>query len=225
MKMIEIRCEGDSPIMMNNGQTANELNPYNQELKELTKEKKRKGADSLAVLRQITEVEFESGLYWDEKVGIHVEAMAIKTCIQEGAKLTRGGKTVERSVQVSPVHVPLQFRQKIAPVEDWDTHIQAMKIDPFFRDQRMVKVGQARVLRTRPIFHDWSLEFRLLFNTDGIDGKDLLKYARDAGVFMGLLDGRGKLGMGRFSVKVKQGKKWVPVEDILSSSAPFVAAA
>ncbi len=195
MKKIHVKFKGSTPLMMHNGQLANPFNPFARKLSDLNTEKKRKGVDKLAVLGQMADVEWEGGLYFDAEVGPHIPAMMVRTAIQEGAKLTRGGRTVLRTVNISPPKIPLQYK---GPRE-----MEALKADLKFRDQRLVKVQMAKVLRTRPIFPTWSIEFDVIYNEDGIDVKDLVKYIRDAGQFEGLAEGRGKLGMGRFDVEIE----------------------
>lgn len=194
MEKMRVRITGVSGLMQHNGQLANPFNPFAQKLAELNKEKSRKGQDKLPILRQMAEVEWEGGLYHDAKIGPFVPASMLLACIQEGAKLTKGGRTVARAVSISPAKVPVQY--------DGPRDIEGLRVKPEHRDQRMVAVQTSKVLRTRPVFPEWSLECDILFNPEGIKDKDLLKYVEDAGQFEGLGEGRGKCGFGRFTVEV-----------------------
>ena len=212
--LISVRFVGTSPLCMHNGQLANPFNPYAQQIQALNKEKKRKGQDPLGVMREMADVEWEGGLYYDPAVGPYLPEAMVRACIQEGAKLTRGGRTVTRSVLVRPTKIPLLYAGPRT--------VDLLKPLPAFRDQRMVRVQTSGVLRTRPIFHEWSIEFDVHYNPEGIDAMDLAKYLLDAGQFEGLAEGRGKLGFGRFEAFVKEKNKWLPAEAILS--APKAAA-
>ena len=96
MNTIRFRLNGKTPLMLQNGQTANPRNRYAKRLKELNKDKKRKGADVDAVLDQMADVEVESCLYYNERDGIHIPAENIRASLIEGAKLSRGGSQVKR---------------------------------------------------------------------------------------------------------------------------------
>jgi hypothetical protein len=190
--------EGTSPLMMHNGHLANPFNPFVQQLQQLSKEKKRKGVDKLDVEMKIAETEFRGGLILDQAGHPCLTADQIRTCIQEGAKLTRGGKTIERGVVLTKREMPLIY--------DGPKTADGLWADVKYRDQRMVTVGQARILRTRPIFQSWMVEVPIIYIPMVINFPDLLKYTRDAGMLCGLLEGRGKYSFGRFRIKAIDGK-------------------
>ena len=79
-------------------------------------------------------------------------------------------------------------------------------LDKTFWDVRPVVVQRQRIMRTRPIFNEWSVTVELSFDTRVITRDSLLEYAEDAGMYCGLLDGRSK-SMGRFEVKVIEDAK------------------
>jgi hypothetical protein len=202
MERMKVRLESSSPLLMHNARLANPLGSFSQKMSELNTAKKRKGADKLAVLRQMSLVEWEGGLYFSDTPGVGpvIPAMMLKACITEGAKLTRGGRNVGRCVNIVNHEVPLQYTGS--------RDLDALRDDENFRDQRMVKVGMVKVLRTRPKFAAWSVEFDVNYNTEGMERSDLLRYIRDAGQFEGIGDGRGKLGFGRFEITHINGVKF-----------------
>ena len=79
--------------------------------------------------------------------------------------------------------------------------------DANFVDQRRATVGKAGVLRTRPIFHDWTLDFFIKYRVDSMspDGLDGLV---DGASWCGIGDGRS-IDMGQFSIV----KAWEPTRD------------
>jgi hypothetical protein len=69
-----------------------------------------------------------------------------------------------------------------------------------YSDVRAVLVNNSRVMRTRPIFRQWAIEFAAEFDDEQINADQLIKAAQDAGRMVGLCDYRPKYG--RFSVEV-----------------------
>lgn len=192
METIEVTLVGTTPLMHRNGQMANSRNPLTRQVNALYKALKRKGADTDAILDEISDLDWEGGLYYDPKLGPVLNSSMFKACIIQGAKLTRGGRNVERCVNVLGVTSPLEY--------EGPRDIPSLKKNPNFRDERMVKIGTSSVLRTRPLFKEWTVTFKIAFNTEGLSRDDLLRYIRDAGMFEGMGDHRGKGCFGRFQI-------------------------
>jgi len=203
MERMRVRFTGTTPLMMNNGQTAHPLNPFALKLSALNKTKKRHGADKEKIIREMAEVEFRGSQYYDERTGPYIPTAMIMANLVQGAKLYRGGTTVTRSVMIRSE----DGSDKVALKYDGPRDIEKLAADPKFRDERMVKVGQARVPRTRAFFPEWGIGFTIVYNPAGIDGNDLRTYLEAAGVFEGLGDGRGKLGFGRFDTEILESSK------------------
>ena len=68
-----------------------------------------------------------------------------------------------------------------------------------FRDVRGVRIGQSRVMRTRPIFRNWQAEFEVLFDDEQVNQSDVVRAIVDAGRISGVGDFRPKFG--RFEVE------------------------
>ena len=202
LKTMNVLLEGTAPLMMHRSQLANPFNDYARELSRLNQEKKRKGADKDAILRLLADVEWEGGLYYDDKrfgekpkmkMGPYIPTEMVRATIRQGAKLSKGGKKVERALIIMAGKFPLEYE---GPRE-----FAKLFKDRSFWDQRMVRVGTSRVLRTRPIFHPpWKVKIEVAFNTDGLQADELLKFISDAGTFEGFGDSRS-MGFGRFIVK------------------------
>jgi hypothetical protein len=202
MNTIDVKWTGTTATFMHDEKLADELSDAAQLLARLNKEKKRKGVDKLEMSAKISRAEWEGGLYFDQRLGPYIPGNNILACIKHGARLTRGGKEVERCVQIVHQKNPLEY--------DGPRDIQGLWDAGTFKDRRGVKVQRAKIFRTRPAFDDWSLQFRLLYTTEGIDLDALCKYMADAGTFIGLGDARS-IGFGRFKVAVKSGRKWTGV--------------
>jgi len=68
-----------------------------------------------------------------------------------------------------------------------------------FRLARAVRVGQARVIRTRPIFQEWAANVEVEFDLDFLNADHIRQWMEIAGRKVGLMDWRPKCG--RFDIK------------------------
>ena len=198
MKTIKFKLTGDC-MMMQNGQTANPRNKYAKRLKELNKDKKRKGADVDAILDKMADCEVESCLYYNDKLGLHMPAENIRATLVDGAKLSKGGANVKRYCFVMG---PAKL------VYDGPQDIAGIVADKAFHYEAIVKVGMSKVAKSRAIIRDWSCVIEIgLMPGDVIDEKDIIKYMTDAGLYCGIGASR-TYGFGRFDVQVadKKGK-------------------
>lgn len=57
-----------------------------------------------------------------------------------------------------------------------------------------VRIGQQKVIRTRPWFQSWSAELEVTYLEDIINKADLMTAIRDAGQFAGFGDWRPRYG-------------------------------
>lgn len=87
----------------------------------------------------------------------------------------------------------LNFGEQLTAEQLWEQNER-------YADVRAVIVNNSRVMRTRPIFHDWSIEFSADFDDEQINRDQLIKATEDAGRMVGLCDYRPKFG--RFTVEV-----------------------
>lgn len=191
---------GVSPLLCHNIQLANPLCKFTQEMKRLRDEKKKVKKDEdaeLAIMEQMSDIEFFGGLYIDDRdpaKGPCIPALSVRGCAIEGGRLSREGKTVERAV--GAVDARDMFRIEYDGPRD---PMELSKID-HFRDMRMVDIQGSKVLRTRPIFNDWSVKgARLWFDSTLVSGERIEEFLSTAGSACGVGDGRS-LRYGRFDV-------------------------
>ena len=208
MNTIRFKLSGDC-LMLQNGQTANPRNKYAKRLKELNKDKKRKGADVDAILDQMADVEVESCLYYNDELGLHMPASNIRAALIDGAKLSRGGSQVKRSCFVL---------QDAKIVYDGPQDIAGIVADKNFHYEAIVKVGMVKVPKSRAIVRDWSCTVEIAYMPGNVvDERDIIKYMTDAGLYCGIGASR-TLGFGRFQA-VEVDAKGKPVKRGKSSMA------
>ena len=195
MNEIKFKFEGKQ-LLMHNGQLANPLNAYAKALKLLTAKRKKTDEDYAEIAR----LEWEGGLYLQNGIVV-IPGSNIDRCIWDAAKMSKDGKTYRQGVIVADDYCPLAYRGKKIKVNG-TKEIPNLELDKYFAEynfQTMVKVGKDKVLRTRPIFYDWSLECTLYFEETRFDERTLLNIVQRAGAYTGLMEDRPRKGS--FSVE------------------------
>jgi len=180
---VSVKISG-SVMMMHNGQMADPLNPYAKALKALTSNRKKGDEDH----ESIAKCEFQGGLYFDDKMGPYLPSEAIEGALIGGAKRQKLGKAFTSAVRTA------DFEGYALAYEGPRTR-DALWSDRRFTDRRGVVVGQARVMRTRPVFRNWSCKFRLLVEATEINIEHVRTALVDAGRYVGLGDYRPKYGL------------------------------
>ncbi len=185
-KTISFTIVGVAPLLMHNGQMADPMNKFSRAMKAVTSKKKKTEEDYLEMAR----IEFNGGLYIGDKGQPVLPGELIEACLINGAKATKQGK-VAKSALIVDGNFPLDFAgPKTAPelFED-DNH----------RHTVGVKVGQARVMRTRPKFNDWKLNFDVHYLPESLNPAEVVEFVETAGRVAGLGDGRPRFG--RYNVE------------------------
>jgi len=168
--------EGIAPLLMHNGQLANPLNPLVKEMKKITGIRKKTDEHHLELQR----LEFRASLYLNSAGNVIVPSEVIESCLIEGAKKAKLGKAFKSSITV--LNDPeLSYGKRLTVEQLWDQCEE-------FADVRGVKVGTSRVMRTRPIFRNWSLTFEVAFDSEQIDAEQLEQAVHDASRMGGLCD-------------------------------------
>jgi hypothetical protein len=164
-------------LMMHNEQLANPFNEYAQALSKVT----HKRGKSLEDFQAIAEIEFQGGLYFDQKQGPYIPARCLNKMLVMGARRRKLGKMFEQMVLVDQEVNPVRYEGPRTRKELW--------LSGKFVDQRLVGVNAARTLRTRPLFTDWSCGFDIKV-LDGAVDVQAIQTALEAAEVIGILDGR-----------------------------------
>lgn len=190
MKKIKCEFHGISPIILHSCQCVNPLHPLTLEMKKITSKRKKTEED----LIQLSDLEWEAGLYWDDQIGVYIPAENIEATIREGAKASKQGKNIVKGFACETLKPALDFGENL-------TKEQLMK-DNRFRDVRMMKVQQSRIVRTRPRFNTWNLTFEASYDEKIIDFETLVNAIEYAGQYTGLCDSRPKYG--KFTARITE---------------------
>ncbi|MCE0757104.1 hypothetical protein LU683_29930 [Pseudomonas asiatica] len=186
MELLVLSVKGTSPLMMHSDKLANPLHPVTKAHKELTAKRKKTDDDHLAIARS----EFIAGAYFDSSSGFFIPGANFDATFLAGAKLQKLGTHWKRGALVMTDKAELEFTGPSTPEALWE--------DQRFVDCRGVKVGQAKIMRYRPIFLDWSCQLEVAINTDVLDLQEVKKAIEDAGKLIGVCEYRPRFG--RFEV-------------------------
>jgi hypothetical protein len=183
LESVTIAIEGVAPLLMHNGQLADPMNEHTRNLKDAIKKAKKTKTD--AAFAAAYKTEFLGGLYLDENKEPCLPGEVIEATIIEGAKKSKQGKDAKAGLMVEGLF-PLKYK---GPRD-----VEALWEKKFFKTCG-VRVGQSRIMRTRPLFPTgWSCDFLVHYNSTLINRKDLLKYVEEAGNEVGIGDFRPRFG-------------------------------
>lgn len=194
---VKVRIEGVQPTLMHNNQACNPLNRFAKAMKAITGKRKKTDEDIEALAR----IEWESGLYFSPELGPYYPAVNIEAMLCSAAKKLKKGTDVKQSVRVFPLEIPLQYTgprdldglKKIAFSGD------KVEGEDFF-DMRAVGVQGATIMRTRPRFNKWALEFEIIADEATFNRDDIIHILTIAGNKIGLSDYRPRYGMFVFKI-------------------------
>ena len=182
MKVAKCKWMGISPLLMNSNQTVNPFHPVSVQKKPLTSKRKKTEEDILKLL----DLDYEGSLYYDSDVGVYVPAICVEATLRNGAKKIRKGSDVKSCVFVSPDFIELIY--------DGPSDLEGLLKDDRFKDVRPVVVQRASMLKCRPRFDKWEINFDLTFDPKIFNDEDIELITDIAGRQIGLCDYRPRYG-------------------------------
>lgn len=194
METIRLRITGDAPLIVQADTLADPLHPLTLKYREVTRKKTKTDADQ----RTMGMIEFEGGLYYDERIGPYIPGDNIMKALVEAARLSKSGKQMERGVMIQEQRVPLEY--------EGPRKLESLLESPAHHYRKTVVVGKARTVRVRPKFDEWALEFGFGFLPEVVDARAIASAMETAGTLIGIGQRRPNKGgqFGRFSVDVVQ---------------------
>ena len=182
MKNLKVTWRGTTPLIMHSCQCVNPLHPISLELKRYTSKRKKTEEDLL----RISDLEWESGAYWKDGLGLYIPAENVEATLINGAKVNKRGTDVQKYCDVTDLYIPFSYGENLSKEE--------LISNPEYRDVRVMTVMRAKVLRTRPRFDQWEISFNLRYNEEKIDLATIINAMDYAGNYVGLCDSRPKYG-------------------------------
>lgn len=187
MQTIKAKLVGVAPLMIHNGRLADPTYKWTKAIKEVSSRKKKTEEDFLELKR----LEWFGGLYLDEDGDIAVPADVILGVTVSGAKKNKNGVEAKAGIYETRPFYKLEF--------DGPKDLDKLYEDGRCSDYRLVVVSRARVMRSRPIFRNWSIQVELMIDPDIIDKKLVQQALVAAGERVGIGELRPRYG--RFTVE------------------------
>jgi hypothetical protein len=185
LETTKVTIRGIVPLLMHSGNLADPDNPAAMELARLTGKRKKTPADRA----EISKTEWFGGIYVDENGHPALPGEVLEACLVDGAKKTKRGKDAKAGIVVDGAW-PIDYKGPKDVSELWE--------NGGFVKRAAVRVGQVRVIRTRPMFPNWSVMFPIQWDP-GVwrDQSDILDLVRAAG---GVGVGTWRPKFGRFEL-------------------------
>lgn len=175
-----------TPLLMHNGALADPLNPIVKEMKKLTS---KRGNKTDADLEELSRLEWYGSLYFHNGSPC-LPAEMIEGCLTGAAKKKRKGEHAKTGIIVQE-NATLDYEGSRDPDEMWKSGVFTHKVG--------VKVQRNRIIRTRPIFKNWSADLVVHYLPSVLNKSDIQEFMDIAGQLVGLGDWRPKFG--RFVVE------------------------
>lgn len=182
---VTFKLKSDSPMLMNNGQSADPLNQWAKAKKQISGKRQKTDSDHMELAR----LDFRAALYMGPE-GPVIPAQNIDAMLIEAAKKNRKGMDAK-----SGLYCP----QDALLLYDGPHDAEALWEDERFRHKAIVRVQNARLVRTRPIFPEWQSTVTVNFEDSLVNPKQVEEWFFTAGRMIGLGDWRPRHG--RFSVE------------------------
>lgn len=187
-KTLSLTLTGVAPLLMHSGRLIDPLGPFPKAIKEVSGRRLKSDADH----EELSRLEFLGGLWLGADGRPCLPSEVVEACLTDGAKKSREGKASSSGLLVEQ-DAWLIYDGPPAPAD--------LYADTKFRLRVPARVGQARVMRTRPMFPVWSAMIAVQINTDLLNPGQVQKWARAAGEQVGVGDWRPKFG--RFTVRAE----------------------
>lgn len=175
LKMDGTTKSGGSPLVCHNERLADPLDPIVREIQAISKKRGKTEADHMEIAR----LEFHGGMYTNGN-GPMLPAWNILRSLQDGAKRHKRGQDVLRGIYPLVEHADLSYEGD--EIRDPD----AMWTAGTFSLRKTVGVQRARVMRTRPWFHEWTVELPVEVDQTIWDVHSLAVCWTDSGKFAGI---------------------------------------
>jgi hypothetical protein len=187
---LQYKLTSSAPLIMHNGQMADPTNKWAKLIKQISSKRTKTDAD----YEEMARLEFLASLYLDES-GPILPAHVLDSIVVNAAKKSREGMTA-KSGCFCLEHAKLEYNGPRTANELW--------AEECFRFSALVRVGQARVARMRPIFRQWATVITLNIEDTLVNPARVDDWMTVAGTQVGVCDWRPQYG--RFTVERLNGK-------------------
>ena len=172
---VTLRLTGLTPLLLHNGEGADQLNPFQREIKNLTDRMKAKTISTEDAEEQKSWLQFQAALYWDKEMGLYFPGGNVFRSIMEGGSaLGKLGTKVDAAV------VDMDDQCAIEPYTSRYDDPRAI-YDAGLIHRVPVAVGRSKVVSTRPRFEPMADRHQLRCADHGDAARAVRGVRRDGG--------------------------------------------
>ena len=177
---LKYQLTSSAPLLMHNGQMANPVNKFAKALKQVSSKRAKTDAD----YEEMARIEFVASLYMGED-GPIIPSYVIDSMVVTAAKKSKEGISA-KSGAFCLEHARLEY--------DGPRVTEALWCDEDFRHVAIVRVGTARVARTRPVFKEWGAVISINIEPTIVNPARVDDWLAIAGTQVGIGDWRPQHG-------------------------------
>lgn len=196
-KRLNVHVRGVASLIAHNGELANPLTDGSRLISELQQKYKKPGSKTDQFYRDLAALEFRYGMYWmeDGKRGLVpcLPEHLLTAAIEGAARKSRKGDQARVGIIIPAPAYPIIYPGPTTVDEMFKAGNGKQ-----FVDQRMMTVGQSKILRTRPIFRTWELRFEVEYDPEVLNEATVRGFVETTGRVVGFGDSRPRHG--RFEV-------------------------
>jgi len=185
---LAIAFDGTTGLLQHNPRLIDKFDDITREIAAINAKRTKTEADEAERDR----LEWYGGLYHAQDIGVYMPAANIIRCMVDGGTAIKKGKAVRQGIALGTDRIPLEY--------DGPRALDELYARPEFRSRLPVVVGRMRVMRMRPIFRRWRLEFDAEMD-EAIWNLDEFSTIVERAGRLGLSDNRTN-GYGRFTAVV-----------------------
>jgi hypothetical protein len=178
---LKFKLTNEAPVILHNGQTSDPMNKFSKDIKAISSKRAKTDAD----YEQMAKIEWYSSLYTD-KGRVCFPGECLEAGFNAGARKFKLGKQAQAGLFVGH-----------NPIIEFDG--QELTIDQLWeRDEnrfsKAVRVGQAKVIRTRFIANEWAATVEITYDDELLNAATVKDIVRVTGEQIGLFEWRPKFG-------------------------------
>lgn len=194
IQQANIKISGINYLLQNNPQTVDPFNKFSKLMKAITAKGVRKTDDDRLELGNI---ETESKIYFDDKLGVYVPTrwMTEAICLGAFSVIKIGKAKMRGGVFMVEDKAKLTYKDmnKVKTITD-------VVLNQTFRHRALLPQGQVRIPKDFPIFKDWSFETVIEFDDTVVDFKSLKAVVDRSAKYVGFGDFRPTFGRAQAEV-------------------------
>jgi hypothetical protein len=188
IQKLKVKATGVTPLLQNNPRTVDPFDTYSKAMAPFKKRGAAKTEESLLKLRQL---EAEAKTYFDDEIGVYIPSRwIIKMLADSSYEISRIAKTKVYGA-IFPVEskVKLCFKNmnRVKTLKDISKNQE-------FQHLMILPQRQVRLAKNFPIFHNWSFETEIEYDSNLFDFETIERILKFGGLYKGFGDFRPSFG-------------------------------